>query len=179
MGHQAHAEGDKISALIIIIIAGLIALAHGACTNAQTTALVNQMQATDAWSFYQAKTVRQTTLKTALDQHEIQGSTSGSEKVEGWKTTIARYESDPEKKEGKKELMERAKELEKECEHNLHAFHKLEIAIAIFEIAIILVTASVITNINKLKWGGVLVAFIGTWFFVIGKWFPMGFGGGH
>jgi len=179
MGHHASADGDKVSALIITIIAGLIALAHSACTNAQTTALVNQMQATDAWAFYQAKAIRQTTLRTAVDQYEIQGTKSGGEKVVVWKDTIARYESDPEKKEGKKELMERAKELEKGRERNLHAFHKLEMSVAILEIAIVLVTASVLTNLNKLKWGGVLVAFIGTWFFVIGKWFPMGFGGGH
>lgn len=176
--HENHSSSDKSAALIITIIAGLIALAHTVGTNAQTMVIVKQMELTNAWNFYQSKVNRQSTLKTAIELQEfisVRDLQKAKDNTETWKSTIARYESEPDKKEGKKELFALAKSVEKEQTEHLHAFHKFEISVVLFEIAIVLVSASVITNIRKLKWGGVLIASIGVCFFVIGKWYPMGF----
>jgi hypothetical protein len=73
-------------------------------------------------------------------------------KIEAWKATVARYDSEPEKKEGRKELAERAKEKEKKRDHEMAAYHHFELASAAFQIGIVLASAMVITGAGFLFW---------------------------
>src|SRR6516225_3452474 len=80
--------------------------------------------------------------------------------------TAARYESEPETQEGRKELAERAKSAEERRNTSLAKYHNFEIASAALEIGIVLASATIITGITVLAWiagtlGVVGLAFMG------------------
>ena len=60
---------------------------------------------------------------------------------------MERYESEPETREGRKELAARAKEAEKLRDLALAAYHHFELASAALQIAIVLASAAIITGI--------------------------------
>lgn len=71
-----------------------------------------------------------------------------------WTGTIARLESEPETQEGRRELMRRATDAEKKRDTALAKDHHFEMASAAFQIAIVIVSASVITGVALLAIGG-------------------------
>ena len=70
--------------------------------------------------------------------------------IDGWKNTATRYDDEPETKEGRKQLAERAKEAEEKRELALARYHQYEFASAAFQIGIVLASAEVITGIAAL-----------------------------
>src|SRR6266705_2123008 len=116
---EAHAHVDpanKKVALFIAVLALVLAFAETLGKGAQTSALANHIEASNLWAFFQAKTIRQTTVRTAAEEMEAQFGQRAPEavkkQVEAWKKTAERYQSEPETNEGRKELMARAKEME-------------------------------------------------------------------
>src|SRR3954452_22332840 len=64
-GAHGHVEGDnKKIALLIAVLALFLALAETMAKGAQTNALSYSVEASNLWSFFQAKTVRQTVVRT-------------------------------------------------------------------------------------------------------------------
>jgi Domain of unknown function (DUF4337) len=163
--HVAHS--DKRIALLISIIALFLALSETLGKGAQTEAISETVKANDLWAFYQAKVIRLTTLRTAGAAAEFQiAATPDPEvraklqnQIDDWRKTAARYESDPETGEGRKELQERAQEVEHERDIILARYHNYEIASAAFQMGIVLASASVITGMIVLTWlsGGIAV----------------------
>ena len=83
-----------------------------------------------------------------------------------WQKTAARYDSEPETNEGRKELAARAKEAEERRELAMARYHHFELAGAALEIGIVLASASIITGMAILAWiagglGLVGIAFMG------------------
>jgi len=84
--------------------------------------------------------------------------------VDTWKKTAARYDSEPDTQEGRKELAARAKAAEDRRDRALAAYHHYEVASAAVQIAIVLASAAIITGVMALAWiagalGLVAVAF--------------------
>jgi hypothetical protein len=153
-GH-AHLDGsNKSIAILIAVLAAFLALSETGGKSAQTAALGHHIEASNLWAFFQAKTIRQTTLRTAAEALEADGSDGltparaelHSKRIEAWRATAARYESEPETGEGRRELMARARATETLREKALAAYHQFEFASAAFQIAIVLASASVITG---------------------------------
>ena len=123
--HAGHGDGHVVGvnrrvALLIAVLAAALAIAEAAGKAAQTEAL-SAKEASDLWAFYQAKTIRQTTVRTAADAARLELAAPDlapdrraavQRQVDAWEQTAARYESDPASLEGRKELTERAKEAE-------------------------------------------------------------------
>src|SRR5215203_1268831 len=117
MSSHGHVEsGNKKIALLVAILAALLAVTETAGKSNQTHALSEQITASNLWSFFQAKTIRQTTMRTAaegVEAHFKDGAQTmpGGLKaqVDAWRRTALRYESEPETNEGRKELIARAK----------------------------------------------------------------------
>ena len=84
-------------------------------SNASKEAVNNNMLASNYFNFFQAKNMRQTVAELAADELNTAGSRSGhagestkqamQAKLDQYRKTIARYESEPETREGKKELL--------------------------------------------------------------------------
>ena len=97
---------NKKIALLIAVIALFLAFSETLGKSAQTVGIELNIKASDTWNFFQAKTIRQTSLRTAAEAMTLQvpfamndeAKAAMTKQIETWRATVARYESDP--KEG-------------------------------------------------------------------------------
>ena len=101
---------DK-AGLVICVLAALLAINTLMGGSNSSKILNNTIEANNTWSFYQAKSIKQTLAEMAYDDAVERKQLDKAEKL---KAKIARYESDPATGEGKKELMAKARALEEE-----------------------------------------------------------------
>ena len=148
-------------ALLVSVLAMVLAVCNLGGSNTGKDAMMNNILASNMYSFYQAKNVRQTQYKLAVDELEIQLAADKlspaskqllQDKVAAYKKTIERYESEPETGDGKKELMARAKELEHERDHALAQDPWFDYAEALLQIAIVLTSVAILTGVHALFW---------------------------
>src|SRR6201990_1163369 len=121
--HAEHAstENRKI-ALLIAVIALCLALSETLGKGAQTEAISKNVEASNLWAFFQAKTIRRTSVQTAAEQAKLTivgGADDATraavqKQIDDWQKTAARYRSEPETREGSEQLAERAKHAEEE-----------------------------------------------------------------
>jgi Domain of unknown function (DUF4337) len=176
--HAAHA--NKKIALVIAILALFLAFSETLGKSAQTAALSENIAASDLWAFFQAKTIRQTVLRTAAETEAVKLATTTDaavktameKQIDTWKKTIDRYESDPQSKEGRKELTARAQETEHQRDTDLQKYENFEMASAAFQIGIVLASASVITGMLALVYGAAGLGAIGLIFTGFGVFAP-------
>jgi len=185
--HAEHAEhashSNKKIALLISILALFLAFSETLGKSAQTAAIADNIKASDTWNFFQAKTIRQTSLRVAADGMAAQLSSitndeakaAMTKQIEAWRTTVTRYESDPKEKDGRKELRAQAEHLEHDRDTWLARYHQYEFASAAFQIGIVLASAEVITGIAALGWLSGLVGIFGLGFMGLGLWAPHAF----
>jgi len=179
--HAQHASGSsKKIALLISVLALFLAFSETLGKGAQTSAISDNVAANNLWAFYQAKHIRQTILSVAGEQIQIEVDRTTDPAVKArlaktvadWKKTVARYDSDPTSKEGRKELTERAKVAERKRDLAMARYHHYEMASAAFQIGIVLASAEVITAIAALGWFAGLLGVAGLGFTAIGLWAP-------
>jgi Domain of unknown function (DUF4337) len=165
--------GSKEIALLIAVLALVLAFAETLGKSAQTAALAYNIEASNLWAFFQAKTIRQTVLRTAAEEIESGNPSEAAKKqVAKWKDTAQRYQSEPDTGEGREQLMARAKEAEKKRDRSMAAYHNYEFASGAVQIAIVLASASIIAEIVALAWVGAVLGVLGVVFCVIGFFFP-------
>jgi hypothetical protein len=79
--HAEHAEhassSNKRIALLIAVIALFLALSETLGKGAQTDALSQNIEASNLWAFFQAKTIRMTTVRTAAEGLQTQRGQCG------------------------------------------------------------------------------------------------------
>jgi Domain of unknown function (DUF4337) len=171
-GHGGgHAEtSNKTIAIFISVIALCLAIAETFAKGAQTNQISYNVEASNLWSFYQAKTIRQTSIKTAAEQMEIDVALAKDpavrerldKRVKDWRADAARYDSEPKlgpkgenKGEGRQELRARAIDAEKNRDVAADKYHLFEIASALFQIALVLTSVYLLTTAGLLLWGSV------------------------
>ena len=178
-GAQPVSQNRKI-ALLIAIIALFLALSETLGKSAQTNGIELNIKASDTWNFFQAKTIRQTTLRTAAEalEADIAGRPENAAKaeiakqVEKWRATVARYESDPKEKDGRKELRAQAEEYERARDVAMARYHNYEFGSAAYQIGIVLASAAVITGMIALAYGAIGLLVIGLAFTAVGMFAP-------
>ena len=171
-GHVDHG-GNKGVALLISVLALVLAFSETLGKSAQTAALASNIEASNLWSFFQAKTIRQTTLRTAAEQTELLASSDAAKKqVSKWKETVQRYQNEPDTNEGRDQLVARAKAAEKKRDTSMAAYHHYELASAAVQIAIVLASASIITAMAALVWIAAGLGVLGVIFCGIGFFAP-------
>ncbi len=165
--------GNKGVALLISVLALVLAFAETLGKAAQTSATATNIEASNLWAFFQAKTIRQTVLRTAAEQMEAANPGDAAKKqIAKWKETAERYQSEPETSEGRKELAARATAAELKRDRATAAYHHYELASAAVQIAIVLASASIITAMPVLVWLAGALGLMGIAFCAIGFWFP-------
>lgn len=176
-GSHGHVDpSNRKVALLISLLALALAFSETLGKSAQTSALSYNIEASNLWAFFQAKTIRQTTMRTAAEQLDAQFADHAPEAVkrqlQKWKDAAERYQSEPDTQEGRKELATRAKTAEKKRDVALAAYHHYELASAAMQIAIVLASAEIITGVVALSWIAGGLGLLGIAFCVIGFWFP-------
>jgi len=171
-GHADHG-GNKSIALLISVLALVLAVAEMLGKSAQTASVHYNVESLNLWSFFQAKTIRQTVVRTAAEQTAVLNSSENSKKqIDKWRETAQRYQSEPETGEGREQLMARAKDAEKKREQAMAAYHHYETASAAVQIAIVMASASIITSMVALVWIASGLGVVAVAFCVIGGFFP-------
>ena len=170
---ESHGEHSKGIALLISVLALVLAFSETLGKSAQTAALDANIQAANLWSFFQAKTIRQTTLRTAAEQLDALAAGEAAKKqAAAWRQTAERYQSEPSTGEGRTELSARAKKAEQKRDRAMTAYHHYELASAAVQIAIVLASASIITAMPALAWTAGALGAAGALLCVVGFFFP-------
>jgi hypothetical protein len=178
--NQPTSKINKRIALLIGILALLLAFSEIGGKNAEQDALAKNIEASNLWAFFQAKTIRGTTLRTAAEAMEIELANATElaarerlqKRIDGWKATIARYESEPETNEGRKELIVRAKAAEAKRDISSARDDKYDIVSGLLQIAIVVASAAIITGVALLAWTGVGLGALGLALMVIAEVAP-------
>jgi hypothetical protein len=179
--HAEHASGsNKKIALLIAVIALFLAFSETLGKGAQTESISKNVEASNLWAFFQAKSIRRTVVQTVSDQARLSLGLVGDDaakaslqkQIEDWGKTAARYRSEPDTQEGSEELAKRAKHAEHERDLAMAKYHHYEIASAAFQIGIVLASAAIITTIAALAWISGALALAGLAFTAIGLWAP-------
>jgi hypothetical protein len=178
MSAAGHVDpSNKKVALLIAVLALLLAFSETLGKSAQTEALSQNIEASNLWSFFQAKTIRMTVLRTAADEADLRGASLAGEakqaltkRVEEWRATAARYDNEP--KEGRKDLAQRAAAAEQKRDRALAAYHHYESASGALQIAIVLASAEVITGVAFLLWISGALGVLGLVFTAVGFFAP-------
>jgi hypothetical protein len=171
-------------ALLIAVIALCLAFSETLGKSAQTSALNYQIEASNLWNFFQAKSIRRTATLLAGETAKVEFETSADaarkaalqKQIAEWDKTAARYRSEPEagggKGEGTVELARRAVEQQHRRDEALARYHHYEVASAAFQIAIVLASATVITGMLLLTYLAGLLWLGGLGFMAIGLFAP-------
>ena len=184
MEHAEHAEHASVEnrkiALLIAVIALFLALSETLGKGAQTESIAKNVEASNLWAFFQAKSIRRTVVQTTSDQAKLSLGVMGDDaakatlqkQIEEWQKTAARYRSEPETGEGTEQLSQRAKHAEEERDLATAKYHHFELASAAFQIAIVLASATIITGMIALAWISGLLAVAGLVFTALGMFAP-------
>ena len=143
--HQAHEApmkswimGVALSSSLLAVMAAIAALMAGHDVN---EAMINQIQASDKWAYYQAKGIKSSLMEARLEL----GTNLDEKKREKLNDKIADY------KKEQAEIKEEADKLEVESKHNLHRHEYWAGAVTFFQIAIALSAISIVVK-KKFIW---------------------------
>lgn len=164
-------EPSKLTAIYIAVLAVLIAVASIGDDGAAKTMIRSSIDITDTYSFFQAKNIRQTSYRLASDVLEAELANPAlpeaaraqlQKKVENYRGTAERYESEPSTGEGKKELLAKAKRLEAERDIALRQDPYFDYAQGLLQIAVVLASVSLIVGGSFLLWVSGIMGALGT-----------------
>jgi hypothetical protein len=178
-------ERNKRIGILIAVLAGILAFTEAGGQNASSDALRGTIEASNTWAFFQAKTIRMTTLKTQARDLEL--STMGTEPgakldeigktIAEWRATAERYDSEPETGEGRKELTARAKTIEAARDEAAAANASYDLASSALQLGILLASAAVVTSVLWLAYIGAGLGVLGAAFGLMALWTPYVLGG--
>lgn len=176
-GAAGHVDpSNKKIALLISVLALVLALSETLGNASQTAGLAYNIEASNLWNFFQAKSIRMTAVRTAADSLAAESADTAPEKVQKqiakWRETAERYDSEPSTGEGRKELAARAKDAEAKRDRAMAAYHQYEVASGAVQIAIVLASATIITGATALAWIAGGLGIVGIVFSAIGLFAP-------
>lgn len=154
-------------ALLIGILAACLAISEMGEKSAQNDYIAKQIAVSDTWAFYQAKAIKaeiaagQAGVLQALSHNDPSLAAAAQAQVR----RAAKEVSDPEGREGKEQLRQQALRQAEARDHQLERYHLLELVVGALQIAIVLASVSVVTEIMGF---GLVAAALGGIAFVAG-----------
>ena len=146
---------DK-AGMVINVFALLLALNAWYGGKLGSTVLNNTIKANDTYSFYQAKSLKQTLAEQNLYEAKRNGDKA---RAEDMAARIDRYENEP--KDGKVALFAKAKALEAERDEAKTRSPWIGYASTAYQLAIVVLSASILAVSMMLFWSSFVVAGIG------------------
>lgn len=138
------------AAVIISIFAAVYSIAAFLQTQTASKILNNTIHVNDVWSFYQAKSIKQSIAEVNRENAQRAGDAKRAAEIQ---VIIDRYETEP--GEGKKDLLKEAKRIEAEISVLKKQAPWYGLAGSIMQIAIVLLTASILSTGMLMFWGGI------------------------
>jgi hypothetical protein len=174
-------EKDRRAALIIAVLALFLALSEAGAKKAQHLSTEKNIESSDLYNFYQAKKVRSTIFETASEMLESQRTGLTDPKaqealerqVAEFKARVAQFEKDPKKPEDSMDaIQERANRAAESRELANRRLEHYEFGSGLFQIAIVLASAAIITGIAALMWLSVALGAVGAVLTALGFFAP-------
>jgi len=159
---EGHSSSDmtRVAVMISVLAAGL-ALSEMGEKASQNQYLTHHVALSDAYAYYQARTIRGNVLTSEASILESLPGAAGDaviqKKIETARTQIERMNDDPKGGEGRKQLLEKANVLTEQRDHAFHLYHQYEMVVGALQIAIVLASVSVVTRIRSLTAGAGLI----------------------
>lgn len=154
---------DK-AGLVIVIMALFMAITTYFANSYSGAVLKNTLKATDTYAFYQSKSIKQSIAEGQMEDAK------NPARIRELAAKIERYESDPVKGEGKRELLARAQGYEAARDEATRHSPWLTFASMAFQLAIVLLSASILAVNNKMYKISEVVAVIGVLLLSQGIW---------
>ena len=154
---------DK-AGMAINIFAALLAFNVWYAGGLSSKIMNNTIKANDIWNFYQAKSVKQTAYEISAQM------TKDPVLAKKFSDKAKSYESDPKTNEGKKELYAEAKALEAERDYAKKKSPWMGYAGTAYQLAIVLLSASILAVSMQLFWGSFVVCGLGLILMSQGLW---------
>jgi Domain of unknown function (DUF4337) len=160
------AETSKLkskAALIISIFAAIYSFDAFIGNTLNSRILNETIHLNDTYSFYQAKSIKQSLYQMAADDVEmvledktinVTAREQLNQRLAKYNAAIARYESDPVSGEGKRELLASAKKIESDRDRAKKQAPWIGIAGSVMQISIVLLTASILSTGMLMFWAG-------------------------
>jgi hypothetical protein len=169
---RADAHFRRLTGIYLGIVAMLLAITALGGANATKVMVNANIQASDIYSFYQAKYARQTAYRLAADQLDAQLAANPAmpeaarakieDHVKRWRAAADRYETDPASGQGKRELLATAKEWQAKRDRAARRDPNFDFAEALFQIAIVLGSVSIVAVSRPLLHLSGFLAFFAT-----------------
>jgi hypothetical protein len=154
--HPQHNDrGARRVAVLISVLAAVLALAEMQEKASQNEYLTHHIAASDAWAFYQAKTIRADLHRDQVDLLDSLPNAADPEvrkRADATRATVARLDDD-EKTMGRKQLSAQAREKERLRDDAFERYHKFELVVGCLQIAIVLGSVSIVTRMPLLAVG--------------------------
>ena len=158
-------------ALTVSVLAMMLAISSLGGSNSAKTSMAESIDASDTFNFFQAKNGRQNQLKIAIDGLNIEllrepemappARDAIQGKIAEYRAKVAELESEPATGEGKKELLAKARAHEAARDLALRQDPWFDVAEGGLQIAIVLVSVSLIIAAPGLYWLGLLAGLAG------------------
>jgi len=149
---------------IITLFAALLSINSILDGGNSSQILEDTIEANNVWAFYQAKSIKQSIAQIQLE------NAKDPKKIREIAAKIERYESEPEKGEGKKELMAKARALEEDRDKLQLKSPWYTFSNALYQIAIVIMAAAMITLSVRMYWISIAVGVLATLLVCQGFW---------
>lgn len=171
LDHAVERSANKFTAIYIAVLAVVLAVCSSGGDNASKDMMRASIDIADTYAFFQAKNIRQTIYEMAADDFEMERAKADApeaisklldEKIAKYRATAKRYESEPATGDGKKELLAKARELEKKREVALQRDPYFDFGGGLLQIAIVLASSSIVLGGSLLLSVSMILGAIGT-----------------
>ncbi len=175
LSRDADKEDDKSRDKLIGVYIGILAVVLAICSlggsNAQQDAMRRNIEASNTWSFFQAKNARRQALRLHADEFDVMMKSTPAmpddvkklieTKLADYKDQDRKLTSDPERGEGLDELFAKGKTLESERDDALKRGPYFDYGQVMLQIAIVLASIALISSSNMLLVASILVGTAG------------------
>ncbi len=169
----------NIAAILIAILAAILAIRGLGGGNATDDMVANNIDRSDAWNFYQAKNLRQTSNEIAADELRMRLSDPAFPTAERplavkrlakYETNIKRYESEPDPKapndptkgEGKAQLKARAQAYSNAYDKASDRDSNFDYAEVVLQLALVLGSVSILARSRPMLIASAVLGAVGT-----------------
>jgi len=154
--HDTSPDGGfrRLAAIYVGVVAMLLAISSLGGGKATREMLNANIRASDSYAFAQAKYLRETAYELAADELDVETAaqpampdaarTAIAATVARYRAAAARYASDPQSGEGRKELLAKAQEWDTVRDRAEERDPNFEFAAALFQIAIVLGSVAIV-----------------------------------
>ena len=155
-GEGGGRQRERLIAVYIAILAVALSICSVGGGNATKDATARNIEASNAWAFFQAKNIRRNDVRIEIGALELRLATEPNlteaartaiqDKLKQYREQEARLSSEPETGEGLKELMAKGKALETQRDRAMHKDPYFDYGQALLQIAIVLASVAIITG---------------------------------